>query len=270
MRGKIVIARLLIAGVATTAFACAAAAADLPVPAAAGAYYPGMVPSPYYDWTGFYIGGHAGALFTTDSRIAQIDVPTNTTTNVASFSSRGFAGGGYVGANMMFLRSFVLGVEANYDALTNKNSTLSADGSNRLDIRPFSFATVRGRFGLTADRFMAYIAGGWAWGEEKFTRTQLTGAANAASTGTVESVTNDREGWTFGGGFEYAVATNWVARLEYLYARLHPTSFTFPVSQARISAPFEPVSEVMVGMAFKFNPVAAAAPPAAGGTLPAK
>ena len=264
------IGRLLIAGIATTAFACAAAAADLPVPAGGVAYHPGMVPSPYYDWSGFYLGGQAGALFTTDSRISQVDVPTNTTTNLASFSSRGFSGGGYVGANMMFLRSFVLGVEGDFDALTNKNSTISADGTNRLDIKLNSLATVRGRFGLTADRLLVYVAGGWAWGQEKFTRTQLNGAANAATAGTVEANTTSRDGWTIGGGFEYAIATNWVARLDYLYARLHPASFTFPVSQARIGAPFEPLSQVTVGIAFKFNPVVQAAPPMPGGPLPSK
>ena len=80
---------------ATTAICLGtAAAADLPLvkapPVAPVAYAPGAI----YSWTGFYIGGQAGAGF---GRSSWSD-PFNGTNNAFN-SGAGFLGGGQIGAN---------------------------------------------------------------------------------------------------------------------------------------------------------------------------
>jgi outer membrane immunogenic protein len=71
------------------------------------------------------------------------------------------------------------------------------------------FGTARGRLGYAGwDRWLPYFTGGAAFGGIKTT----TGAG-------VED-TQNRFGWTLGGGIEYALMSNWTAKVEYLYADL--------------------------------------------------
>jgi outer membrane immunogenic protein len=69
-------------------------------------------------------------------------------------------------------------------------------------------ATVRGRLGYAADRFMPYITGGAAFGNIK------------ASVPGVAQTSSDNSGWTIGAGLEAAFAPNWTAKVEYLYVDL--------------------------------------------------
>ena len=92
--------RILIAGALALAAGGQALAADLPPappppPRAPAAYIP--APIPYYNWTGFYIGGNLGYAFTSSSTLSdsQLSGITNTT-------SGSFLGGGQVGVNWEF------------------------------------------------------------------------------------------------------------------------------------------------------------------------
>src|SRR5262249_61633697 len=69
-------------------------------------------------------------------------------------------------------------------------------------------ATVRGRLGYGADRFMPYVTGGAAFGNIK---APVPGLATTSS---------DNAGWTIGAGLEAALALNWTAKVEYLYVDL--------------------------------------------------
>jgi outer membrane immunogenic protein len=263
LRGVRVIRRLLLASVVAgvgvmslaVGFADAARSADLPV-ARAPAYYPGVVtPVPYYDWGGVYIGLNAGSAWLSQNA----GTITNSTTGAfvatsQSLASRGFAGGGQIGANWFIAPSFVLGVEADFDELTNSTTVTSLDGSNQHANKLKFLSTARGRFGLTADRFMFYFTGGFAWGENSVTRTQI-GAPLAGTTvvGTSETVNNFRLGWVVGTGIEYAIASSWTARAEYLYARLGDVTYTFPIAQRTTQTPLEAINLVRVGVNYKFG-----------------
>ena len=99
---------------------------------------------------------------------------------------------------------------------------------------------------------MWYFSGGFAWGEEQVTRTEISGTVNNASPGTVETITNNRLGWTAGTGMEFAFAPNWTARLEYLYVYLDGVSYTFPLAERTITAPFDGISVLRLGVSYKF------------------
>jgi len=81
-------------------------------------------------------------------------------------------------------------------------------------------ATARGRVGYASGPWLAYATGGLAWAGERF--------LNSPANGTDEKVLNTRLGWAAGGGFEYAFAPHWSARLEYLYSRFERADIRFP------------------------------------------
>jgi outer membrane immunogenic protein len=246
------LAALTVAAMAALAMGGAARAADLPV--AGPAYYPAAPrPVPYYDWTGVYLGLNAGWAWATQNTIITTDVPTGGFVSLTSGSSNGFAGGGQVGANWFIAPSYLIGVVADFDATTAHNSTTSADGTNRHDNRLKYISTARARFGLTADRFLVYTTGGFAFGETEVTRTQQTGAANAATAGTVETISNTRLGWAVGGGTEYAVLSNVTVFGEYIYTRLNGVTYTFPLAQRLSTTSFEGVNQVRFGVNVKFG-----------------
>ncbi len=89
--------RILIASALALAAGGQALAADLPPPPPAPRAPATYVPvAPYYNWTGFYIGGNLGAGFTSGS---YSDTLGSTFTNSSNTT---FLGGGQVGVNYEF------------------------------------------------------------------------------------------------------------------------------------------------------------------------
>ena len=79
----------------------------------------------------------------------------------------------------------------------------------------FSF-TLRLRAGYVADRALFYATGGVAFASWSISHSY-------ADTSTpipliVDAISSMRTGWVAGGGVEYALTNNWIARAEYLYA----------------------------------------------------
>jgi len=245
-----VIKRILLAGIAVGALIGAASAADLPV--APRSYYPGVTPVPYYNWSGFYLGGNAGGDWANVSPTVALPLGTlGTVGGTISSSSSGFAGGGQIGYNWFFAPSYIVGIEGDFEALTNDHTGGAPDLAT-YETKLQYLSTARARFGLAADRFMFFLTGGFAWSQGQNTRTN-NGSAFAPA-GTVETKTIDRTGWTAGAGVEYAIASNWTLRLEYLYASLSGNSYTLPVSGIVISPGTLAVNEFRFGVNFKFGP----------------
>src|SRR5262245_21975906 len=154
---------------------------------------------PYSNWSGFYIGGHAGAGWSEGSDSA-------------------FIGGGQIGYNWQFAPNWLIGIEGDISATGFSDSasgvlvgiapttvgTISAD-LNWL-------ASVRGRLGYTWDRFMLYFTGGGAWADfdGTATATNINGTLGANFGGTLS-------GWVIGGGGEWMFAPNWTLGVEYLH-----------------------------------------------------
>jgi outer membrane immunogenic protein len=216
-------------------------AADMPAPpSAAPGYYPPPLAPPIYNWAGFYFGGNAGGAWTMSNG------PVNST------QTSGFIGGGQVGYNFLLPPSVLLGVEADFDGLTNTNSSITPDGIVQHDAKLNFLSTVRGRVGLTFDRLLVYGTGGVAFTQSDVTRTQLA-TAGGIPAGTVDQLTNIRTGWTVGGGLEYAFAHNWTAKIEYLFADMGSITNTFPNAGITNGPINLNVNTVRAGINYKFN-----------------
>jgi high affinity Mn2+ porin len=179
-------------------------AADMPVKA------PYL--QPVFDWTGFYIGAHAGYGRGTSSAVL-IDPLLATTATNSSFS--GMIGGVQAGYNFQMPSGLLLGVEAdltfpNY-LISNSIVGLLATPRSAVVEQWDYVGTVRGRVGYAADHWLLYATGGLAYAGERF--------VNSPPVGDEEKHLNVRLGWAAGAGVEYAFAPDWSLRLEYLYNR---------------------------------------------------
>jgi len=233
----------------TTAFA-----ADLPTKA------PFAPVVTAYNWTGFYLGGHAGWGWI-DNTTTIIDgspqFPAGTVLN--SQNDGGFIGGGQVGYNFQF-GSWVLGVEGDFTG-TSINACSSTLGNGGFTTTPCLgtnwTADVTGRLGYAWDNWLLYAKGGFAWGD--FSSTAQT--FNAAGTMvTTSSGGETRTGWVLGGGLEYALGGNWSAKVEYTYmdfandtvTRTQNNLVTGAVSQVQRTNDTQ-VQEVKFGINYRFN-----------------
>jgi outer membrane immunogenic protein len=187
---------ILLASVGLLALGVApASAADIarrPPPAKAPVYV-----APPFSWTGGYIGVNGGYGFGRSDFSAPFAS--------GSFDTAGGLVGGTLGYNYQMDR-IVFGVEGDFDASWIKGST-TCDGLS-CETKNSWLATVRGRLGYAAGRFMPYVTGGGAFGDIKNTIAPL-GSASETKTG-----------WSAGGGLEYHFNGPWSAKLEYLYVDL--------------------------------------------------
>jgi outer membrane immunogenic protein len=167
-------------------------AADLPRRAPVTA--PAMV-APIYNWTGFYIGINGGGGW-----------GTSKWDSVNSVDTAGALVGGTIGYNIQF-GSWVLGIEGD-GGWSSIGGTSTAGCGTGCTSKNSWLSTVRGRVGYAFDRWMPYATGGGVFGDVHASRPGFTG------------VTSTQAGWTVGGGLEFAVAGNWTAKIEYLYADL--------------------------------------------------
>jgi outer membrane immunogenic protein len=201
-------------GALVLAMTCGTAlAADLaPVPSEPVA----PVAAPY-NWTGFYAGLQAAYGWgKSDAK------NTHDTDGVLEYTgtvnSDGFSGGGYVGANYQFGNTgFVVGaeVDAKFGAIDGKDALIGVGPSLGRPDSPTSTritwdGAARLRLGYAFDRFLPYIAGGVAGADFRWRPFYPTDHA----------VPHDDTmwGWTIGGGLEYAITDNLIARVEYRYS----------------------------------------------------
>jgi outer membrane immunogenic protein len=169
---------------------------------------------PPYSWTGFYIGANGGFGGNNVNYSAMVaGIPAST-----SLNSSGFLGGGQAGFNWQVAPLWVIGVETDFDG-TDISSNASANGpfaTANAGTKVDWFGTVRGRAGfLVTPNALLYGTGGWAYGH-------TTTSANATAFGMTAAVSsaNTQNGWTAGGGLEYAF-NPWLSfKTEYLYVDL--------------------------------------------------
>jgi outer membrane immunogenic protein len=209
--------KVFLAGLAVAALAAGAmpaAAADLstwPIYKA-----PTITPS-YYNWSGFYVGGHIGGGWA-DKDWTQT-FPGGLAGNSASFRADGLIGGGQIGYNWQS-GNWVFGLEA--DASWSGQSGSGVQNpltawTSTTDIN--WFGTVTGRVGYAWDRVLVYGKGGVAWANED--HSQTFGGVLVSSTSSTPT------GWTIGLGLEYAFGNNWSAKVEYNYLDLGNKNINF-------------------------------------------
>lgn len=227
--------------------ASAAHAADLPTKAPV-LKAPPIAAAPF-NWTGFYIGGHAGYGWGKNKWNDFFD-PINSGSAYpgpdASYNTDGFLAGGQIGYNWQ-TGAIVIGIEADASwtgikgsghndplwsgvpAPGGVGSCLDFQGSCETKVQ--ALGTITGRLGVAADRTLFYAKGGAAWLNEKhtFRASDPTDPTNNLSNfgATTEKT---RWGWTVGAGIEYAFVGNWSAKIEYNYLNFsdEKIGFTFP------------------------------------------
>jgi outer membrane immunogenic protein len=193
--------------------------------------YTAPAPSPFYNWTGAYIGGNIGygwgrnvdpsIGFSDPNVIVGFDAYFLAGGNAfQNFAPKGFLGGGQFGVDRQW-GNFVFGVVADLQGADISGSSgvlvTPAGGfptsaqilSQKLDF----FGTIRGRAGLAWNNWLLYGTGGFAHGHET---TSMGFAAPAGPVFLIGSNSEYLSGWAAGGGINYGFA-NWIVGAEYLH-----------------------------------------------------
>ena len=238
--------RLVAATLGLVAISAAPAlAADLPVKA------PPMAPAPVLNWTGFYIGVNGGYSWGRSSRDLNFFNPLNgvtlTTGTGGGRDLNGGVFGGQLGYNWQ-TGNWVLGIETDAQWTGQKGSTTvvcpvagcfpGRGTAATLDDKLEWFGTFRGRGGvLVTPSVLLYATGGLAYGSLQTDLALSTSTATGIPVTIGATRSTDKVGWTIGGGIETMFASNWSAKIEYLYVDLGsisnsvvlPTAAGFPL-----------------------------------------
>lgn len=167
-----------------------------------------------YDWTGLYVGAHAGWAgvereFQTTFRGGVVFTPGFTQ------NASGFSGGGQVGFNRQ-AGNWIMGLEADIAGTRHRARSSVIDPAaivaQTFDVKIDWMGILTGRLGYSWGRWMLYGKGGAALMHETY-----------ALTIPIFSPRNDAEvtrlGWTAGAGIENAFLDNWSWKAEYNYLR---------------------------------------------------
>jgi outer membrane immunogenic protein len=213
-----------------------AVAADLPMKAP-----PYVPPAPVWNWSGFYIGGHIGAVFGGDNGFASDVLVLNGNNRDAAFM-----GGGQVGADYQFGTNWVIGIEGQISGLSNSDRTFT-DGFGTLRDRTDWIASVTGRLGYTWGPGLIYAKGGVGFRDNN--GLTMVSLGNPAFV-----VDRNDTGYTVGGGLEYMFSPNWSAKIEYQYFNFDNTNITTLGFATGTGLNFrDDFHTVKVGLNYRFN-----------------
>ncbi len=199
---------------------------------------------PYFDWSGLYIGAHAGYGYAPSSAVLTDPFLATSATNS---TLSGMIGGVQSGYNRRLSSGFLFGIETdltfpNYltsNAIVAVLATPSTGLVEQLDY----VGTVRGRVGYASGHWLLYGTGGLAYAGERF--------VNSPAVGDEEKKHHVRVGWAAGAGVEYAFAPHWTARLEYLHNRFEGTNIRL-ASGTQYSSSLE-LQSIRVGLNRKID-----------------
>jgi opacity protein-like surface antigen len=254
--------RTILAGLASLTLLdiAAASAADLPVKA------PPVAPIQTYNWSGFYLGGHAGyrwgdASFSGpgydfDPGIGTLTFPARS----ESYHPNGGILGVQAGYNFMITPSILAGIEGDWtwgsgsDLQTGQIIIFGNDGvlfasQARLNWQ----ATIRGRLGFVNGPWLFYGTGGVAFTQLKWTDNSSFIFSGSSISAFSSEVSKTLTGYAVGLGIEYMWTPNWIARLEYLYEGFGDVNVPFGLGPQVGSMDLN-VNKLRVGLSYKFGP----------------
>jgi outer membrane immunogenic protein len=199
-----------------------AMSADLPLRSVYKAPPP---PAVWFDWSGFYVGGHVGYGWG-DADIADFTLSYKKVLLPArSIDAEGFLGGVQGGWNYQF-GPFVLGAELEFSWSDIKGDVTSAivagkgqgqgAGSTSLSSNATWISTAAARFGYAWDGFLVYGKIGAAFAQFDYDNN-ITFTVGRTTTVGNASASDTRSGWIVGTGVEWAFASDWSAKAEYNY-----------------------------------------------------
>jgi outer membrane immunogenic protein len=199
----------VLSAVLTSVLAGSAMAADMPTKSPV--YRPEA-----FSWSGFYVGAVAGAGIVTP----QFNDKGNFLTGGAwQTGDWAFTGGGTVGYNWQS-GSAVFGVEADFSWTSFDRSLTNPQFISQFDAKWNWFSTVRARFGLALDRTLVYATAGVAIVDQDYEVFRQGNGCGPASGDPCAKLSKTEVGLALGAGVEYALASNWSFKAEYLFIKL--------------------------------------------------
>ncbi|MFC0240341.1 carbohydrate porin [Rhodopseudomonas telluris] len=174
------------------------------------------LPAPAYDWSGFYVGAHAGYL-RGHSNATLLDPAF---TAQVSNGSGGITAGAQAGYNWLTRSGVLFGLEADisFPSYLPANAVLAEFSGTPSQQQHLDFyGSVRARLGIAAGRWLPYVTGGLAYAHERY----LTDPES-------DKALSGRIGWVAGAGLEYGFTPHWSARIEYLYSDYQRASVALP------------------------------------------
>ncbi|MEP9352637.1 outer membrane beta-barrel protein [Xanthobacter sp. KR7-65] len=217
--------------------------------------------SPGRDWSGFYLGAHAGGAWGRDDwsdpqgLLAAAPIPG---AFPGGGTAMGLLGGGQLGFNVQ-TGALVAGVEATAAASSiggyAKCAGNNADGSSfacRDTVK--TLGTLSGRIGQSFGDALLYAKAGAAWAAGTSDVHQTYGGPPYTASGT-------RWGWMLGAGVEYAMTQNISAFIEYDYMDFGSQQVAFSgFGQTTAASLDQRLDVVRMGVNYRFG----AAGPAVG------
>ncbi len=203
---------------------------------------------PRVDWTGFYVGAHAGygwgewdgGLFTTAGCPNACPQDAGYTDPFHTLSGNGWLGGLQLGYNLQRNSPWVFGLEADVSWTDiSASDSFATDKHNpsvwdkKHDLKLDAFGTARVRVGYAMGNLMPYLTGGLAWGKTSgdLAVSYYAPAANfpvGPPTGiSGASADETHVGWTLGGGVEAMLGGGFSLKVEYLYVDLGEEGYNF-------------------------------------------
>jgi outer membrane immunogenic protein len=206
-----------------------------------------------YDWSGFYLGGHAGmANASSEWTIPGLGFITTGTVGFVQgdfieHSATGFAGGVHFGWQKQWGNT-VAGLELAYTGLntdvTSHTTVLGVPVARSSEVS--NLLLVTGRLGYANDNILAYAKGGYASAEVEFD-------LRVGGPGVVGSSSDREHGWTAGVGLEYGIRDNVILGVEYNFVHLEVDSRTLVPSIAIANNGGVDVQSILARVSFKFG-----------------
>jgi len=270
-----IFARLLLsATLGSLAATSTASAAEMHAPTTKA--FPALAP---FGWTGFYVGGSAGAGRTSaDAGLSAFNgpAPLYAPEDIAGLNALGSPGlsginaivGGKAGYNWQW-GHVVAGLEGDVSRFRfNKTVATAGNPFGTFDRGTAAFstsastdwiATIRPRIGYAVDKALLYATGGAAIGNVKYSNAYVGFSPEGAGFEfEAASVSQTRIGWTVGAGIDYAITPHWVMSGEYLHFDLGSVSTSGLVTTGNLNTGTFNVSTRLrsdigrLGVAYKF------------------
>lgn len=222
------------------------------------------------NWTGFYLGGNVGYLWSANNIVDNHGVPANINQNFLPNSlaigtslallgterifnsSKGAIGGGQIGYNARYSDHLVIGIETDLDGVGQTNGTSTVYPSVSTNLLGTHNATItinkklnylgllKGRIGaLVSPTFLVYGSGAFAYGGATIETSYSVTQTNTLFLPMHDQVKDSKvlAGWSAGAGMEWIFRPCWSVKLEYLYYDLGPLRNIIRLNQDLATTP---------------------------------
>jgi outer membrane protein OmpA-like peptidoglycan-associated protein len=231
------------------------------------------------DWTGCYLGVHAGYGWGSDKNTfgkvidnGSLDVPAEV--GPYKHTTSGGLAGGQLGCNYEFEPGWLIGAEGDFSWAGISGRRIVPEDSHD----PGSFTAFRSRnrwdgdiaarLGYAFDESLLYGKVGWSWGNfhyleqhDDFPTTNNSACSPVCTAG----FSNTRGGLLFGGGWEFKFADNLSAKIEYNHIDYGSARIPYPSTSNSLALQHFRVSDneniVKVGINYLFGEEEAPPPP---------